>query len=325
MSETFSPKQVARAIGVSESSLKRWCDRGLIPTVCTAGGHRRLPVQGVLDFIKSSQRTLINPEALGLPSPLGGRRRSLAEGSDELVKLLVAGDEVAVRRLIIDLFLDHHRVSVIGDAVLKPAFERIGQLWECGDVEVYRERLACRMCLRVIEEIRRLIALPPADAPLALGAAPSGDWYELPGALVELVLRQNGWRSVALGSNLPFETLADAVQKHQPKLFWLSVSHVENRESFPESYLQLSNALLGRTPLVVGGRALDESLRKSLPGSHFCGGLSDLETWLGEKFPRPATESAATATPAELAEQILAAGDGQLEDSHLKHGILGDD
>lgn len=289
MSETYSPKQVARAIGVSESSLKRWCDRGLLPTVVTVGGHRRLPVQGVLDFIKSTNRTLVRPEVLGLPSPLGGRRRSLAEGAEDLVKLLVAGDEPAVRRLLVDLFLDHHRVSSIGDAVLKPAFERIGQLWECGDVEIYRERLACRLCVRVVEEIRRLIAIPADDRPLAMGAAPSGDWYELPSALVELTLRQNGWRTLLLGSNLPFETLAQAVEQHRPQLFWLSVSHVENRESFPESYLRLSNALRGQIPLVVGGRALDDTLRHSLPGSHYCHDLGELETWLHAKFPPPNT------------------------------------
>jgi predicted site-specific integrase-resolvase len=28
----LTPKQVARAIGVSESSLKRWCDKGVLPT-----------------------------------------------------------------------------------------------------------------------------------------------------------------------------------------------------------------------------------------------------------------------------------------------------
>jgi hypothetical protein len=52
--------------------------------------------------------------------------------------------------------------------------------------------------------------------------------------------------------------------------------------------------------------------------------LSELETWLGEKFPRPATESASSATPAEVAEQILAAGDGQLEAGNLADSYRGD-
>lgn len=280
MSETFSPKQVARAIGVSESSLKRWCDRGLIPTICTVGGHRRLPIQGVLDFIKSTQRQLAHPEVLGLPSPLGGKRRSLAGGSEELVQLLVSGDEPGIRRLLMDLFLDHHRVSLIGDQVLQPAFARIGQLWECGDVEVFRERLACRICTRVIDEIRRLITSPPESAPLALGATPTGDWYDLPGSLVELVQRQNGWRSISLGNNLPFETLAQAIEKQRPKLFWLSVSHVADRETFLRTYPQLTSLLGPDVPLLIGGREFDAELQAAFPNATFCPTLAVMEAHL---------------------------------------------
>lgn len=277
MSESFSPKQVARAIGVSESSLKRWCDRGLIPTICTAGGHRRLPIQGVLDFIKSTQRSLVHPEVLGLPSPLGGKRRSLAGSVEELVQMLVAGDELGSRRMIIDLFLDHHRVSQIGDQVLKPAFERIGQLWECGDVEVYRERLACRMCGRVIDEIRRLIVAPAETAPLAIGAAPSGDWYDLPGSLVEMTLRQNGWRSLSLGNNLPFETLAEAIKTQRPQLFWLSVSHVADRDHFARTYPQLATLLGPDVAMLVGGREFDEELQRAFPRAIYCPTLEAME------------------------------------------------
>jgi excisionase family DNA binding protein len=65
MKELITPKQVARAIGVSESSLKRWCDRGLIPTVRTAGGHRRLPISGVLSYLRETGHEMVRPELLG--------------------------------------------------------------------------------------------------------------------------------------------------------------------------------------------------------------------------------------------------------------------
>lgn len=63
----LSPKQVARAIGVSEASLKRWCDKGKLTLTKTAGGHRRLHVSSVLRFLKDSGRELVRPEILGLP------------------------------------------------------------------------------------------------------------------------------------------------------------------------------------------------------------------------------------------------------------------
>jgi excisionase family DNA binding protein len=44
-----TPKQVAQAINVSESSLKRWCDQGLLTAIRTAGGHRRLALAAALN------------------------------------------------------------------------------------------------------------------------------------------------------------------------------------------------------------------------------------------------------------------------------------
>ncbi|REJ65407.1 MAG: helix-turn-helix domain-containing protein [Planctomycetota bacterium] len=50
MNDLLTPKQVARAISISESSIKRWCDRGAIATQYTPGGHRRIPLSGLLEF-----------------------------------------------------------------------------------------------------------------------------------------------------------------------------------------------------------------------------------------------------------------------------------
>jgi hypothetical protein len=68
MKNLATPKQVTRAIQVSESSVKRWCDKGVIPTHYTAGGHRRVPLSGLLDFLRSTKQQLVRPEVLGLPA-----------------------------------------------------------------------------------------------------------------------------------------------------------------------------------------------------------------------------------------------------------------
>jgi MerR family transcriptional regulator, light-induced transcriptional regulator len=48
----LSPKALAAAIGVSESSLKRWADEGRLAAERTAGGHRRIAVAEAVRFVR---------------------------------------------------------------------------------------------------------------------------------------------------------------------------------------------------------------------------------------------------------------------------------
>src|SRR4029078_11975234 len=69
--ETLSPKEAARVLGSSESSLKRWCHQGPISAVKTSGGHRRLTLDSLIRFAQQSGRPLAHPELAGTPAHTG--------------------------------------------------------------------------------------------------------------------------------------------------------------------------------------------------------------------------------------------------------------
>ena len=127
MNELLTPRQVSRAIGVSESSVKRWCDKGTIPTRYTAGGHRRIMLGGLLDFLRESKHALANPELLGLPPVAGDDGGSLERVGQHLTEVLLAGETDVARRITLDLYLANHDVSAICDEVFRPAFKEIWQ------------------------------------------------------------------------------------------------------------------------------------------------------------------------------------------------------
>ena len=70
ITKTISPKEFAAAIGSSESSLKRWLDQGVIPCTKTPGGHRRIEVNEAIKYVRTSDLTVVQPQALGLPSSM---------------------------------------------------------------------------------------------------------------------------------------------------------------------------------------------------------------------------------------------------------------
>ena len=207
MSELMSPKQVARAIGVSESSLKRWCDQGLIKTVRTAGGHRKMPMADVLQFVREHDHPLVSPEVLGLPPASELAALGLTRGKPRLVDALLAGDELLARQIVFDLYVAKHSISVICDEVIAAAFREIGDRWACHDADVYQERRGCELCLRILFDVRKIQRLPDRTW-TATGGTIEGDQYALPSAMAEIVLRESGFRATSLGSSIPFPSLS---------------------------------------------------------------------------------------------------------------------
>ncbi|MEM6731977.1 MAG: B12-binding domain-containing protein, partial [Myxococcota bacterium] len=257
MKELLSPKQVATSIGVSESSLKRWCDQGVIATERTPGGHRRIRIGEAIRFLREQQHPLVRPEVLGLPVGAGQGPRSMSKAGDALLESLTRGDAEQSRRIVIDLFLSGSSVLRICEELITPAMHAMGDGWECGRVEVYQEHRACEVLNRILYDLRTVLPPAPEGAPVAIGGTPPGDNYRLATLMVELVLVDEGWHAVSLGSSLPFATMAAAAQHHDPALFWLSLSYVDNPEAVREGFAQFLLSTNDDMSVVIGGKEAD--------------------------------------------------------------------
>lgn len=284
---SFSPRTVADAFGLSESSLKRWCDRGAIETAKTAGGHRKIPRSSILDFARQHHLRLVKPELLGLPNLDAAPSVSIDEAAEPMLHALVEGRIDDFRRYLIQLYLDGHAIWELGDKLIARVMREVGHLWECAEVDIYQERLGCEIITRCLYELRGMMKPAAANSPLAIGGTPAGDPYSLASTLVELVLAEHGFRAVNLGSNVPLSSLDRAMDRLQPKLFWLSVSSIHDEPTFVSEYQQLFNRHGSHVPIVVGGRALTASVREQIQYSVFCDRLSILNTFLGTFHPKP--------------------------------------
>ncbi len=283
MEDQLSPRQVAEALNVSESSVKRWCDRGAIPTVKTLGGHRRIPLDGLICFLEKTNRNILLPESLRIPEQKSTESQP-EEPTPEPPEFMVPrfegaiaqGDEATCRALMTKFYARSESIAVVADELIAKAFRDLGEQWDCGDLAVYQERRGCEICHRLLHEFRRIVPEAQADAPLALGGSPEGDHYSLPSQLIELVLRENNWRAINLGTNLPLATIVEAAVRYQPRMVWLSVSHVGDELEFLKAYRQFKRQLPTHTHIVVGGRALTDRLRPQLEYTSHCDNMQQL-------------------------------------------------
>ncbi len=277
----FSPKQVAHAIGVSEATLKRWCDRGLVEASRTSGGHRRIHMKAVFELLKSTDNTLVHPDILGLPPNTGRKTSKLESVQENIRETLLRGDEDHFRGMVLDLYLSEVPLHVIFDQVIAPAFHEIGCAWSRNEVHVFQERLSCEICFRTLYELQTYVERENAQAPLALGATLSGDPYRLGVIMAEMALKSLGWRAVTIGVDLPGESLAEAIHHYHPKLFWLSVSAVADERQFLEAYeLVLAACRRAGSWVVLGGRALTPALREKIEYTVFCDNVTHMVSFL---------------------------------------------
>ena len=178
MQQSLSPRQLARAIGVSESSLKRWADEGRLSVHRTVGGHRRIPIQEAIRFSRDGGFPILRPDVLGLPdlnaarAERDGRSQVDASGNaldsasdlgDYLFQKLRAERADEVCAILIDAYLSGQSVAGLIDGPIREAVYRIGRLWREHANGIFLEHRAIDILIQSLQFIRAMIRPPSVE------------------------------------------------------------------------------------------------------------------------------------------------------------------
>lgn len=253
----LSPRELAEAIGVSESSIKRWADDGAVRAVRTSGGHRRIPIEDAVHFIRSSGQKVCRPEILGVDdaTPFSQTLPAHGEEGELLYRLLVEGSESGARGFLVSLFLSGWTPAQIIDGPVSEAMTRVGELWRLDPSAIYVEHRATDIAMQALSRIRSLIQIPQANARRAVGGAPSGDPYIIPSLGASLVLGSLGIRATNLGPETPIETLRHAVTELAPHIVWISTGVAAEPSKLRDEIVELADEASTREcSVIVGGR-----------------------------------------------------------------------
>jgi excisionase family DNA binding protein len=258
----LSPKDLARVIGVSESSLKRWIDDGELPASRTHGGHRRVHRADALHFIRQRRYTVQDPAPLGIaliPSTAPDEPLAI-----QLQRAMSAADGLAVRSLLISAYANGMAISDLCDGPIRLALEAIGTLWHHDPAGIVIEHQATDTCLQALWALRAYLPEPGPAAPMAIGAALSGDPYLLPSLMAAVALHACGYRTVNLGPDPPLSALRIACAKHQPRLLWIAISTADSAQA-SRGHLQRLIDDHRQLAVVVGGRQAEAAHLEARP------------------------------------------------------------
>ncbi len=275
-SRFLSTVQVARAVGVSVTTIKRWVDDGILPAHRTAGGHRKLILADVLRLTRdgglpASDLGQLVPRPRGLPADPDRYREQLQGAVD-------AVDDDRIRGVLRAASRAGVAVETLADRIVSPTLAHVGRRWQHDGLDVGVEHLVTGSIVAGLYELQAAVAANAAgDRPVAVGGAPEGDHYILPTLLAKLTLLEAGWDAVNVGPNTPADSFRKLLDDRRPKLLWLSVSHLDDAEAFERDYAELFRDAQARgVPIALGGRALPEDLRARLPYTTHGDGLAHL-------------------------------------------------
>ncbi|MCU0290889.1 MAG: excisionase family DNA-binding protein [Thermoanaerobaculaceae bacterium] len=281
MGRHLTSRELARVLGVSESSVKRWVDDGTIRATRTAGGHRRIARADAIRFIRTTRAPVLAPELLGLPDVAAtlSDQRSSGRENERLLDYLVAGSSAEARGLIQALYLQGENVASIIDGHVRVAMERIGELWLERPDGIFIEHRATDICIHALGQLRGTFP-SAAQGPVALGGAPGGDPYLLPSLAISIVLAEDGYQAINLGPNTPFDTLRRAAEDLRPRLVWVTVGSLTKAEVLEQEVTALAAAIkpLGSS-LTVGGRGAARLRHSGLEHLHLGGTMAELSAF----------------------------------------------
>lgn len=299
MNHVLTPKNLARAIGVSESSLKRWADEGMVRATRTAGGHRRILLPEAIRFVRSIGATVVRPDLLGLSEvQLVGPEFPIVHQrpAEAIAAAVEAGDAARTRGMVQALYLAGWSIPAICDGPLREAMHRVGKLWQHAEWGIVVEHRATDICLSAVTQLRLLLPAPSSEAPTAIGCALGDDPYQVPSLMAAATVAEVGFADVNLGPVTPETVLGNAVRHYRPRLVWVSVSVSEEADETLEAMRKLDRQVreLGSS-MIVGGRALSHAAPSSLAGLNVAHSMAELAAFAKGLWAEPRQSSAAQA------------------------------
>jgi len=284
MKPVVSPRELASAIGVSESSLKRWSNEGLIQVTKTAGGHRRIAIGEAIRFVRNVGAPILRPELLGL-SDLVPVSAMMSEkpASQQLFDHLVAGQGREARGIVLSEYLAGRTIAEIADGPIRLAMQEIGDLWRHDPAGIFIEHRATDLCVQAVAQLRQLVE-PSHGGGVAVGGAPAGDPYVLPSLLCATALSADGWNAINLGADTPLSSLVLAAGRNQATIVWISISSESAAADLTSHLDPICAELAGMNAmLAVGGQALHAVNLPVHSGIRVCNSIADLAAIAGSK------------------------------------------
>lgn len=299
----MSTQEVAGLLAVTETTVKRWSDDGLIPCLKSPGGHRKFRLPDLIEFAEKHGYKL--SESI-MPPVKKEQMESIqfaihTQNYYKISQLLfdeaLHDDPEALYRLLHYLSKHNVKLSTLADEILRPLMVRIGDLWVKGKLRVDQEHRASRAVMQAITRLSPQLHKKPPLGRTAICACPEGDHHEIGLLSLSFALQAEGFDIVLIGSDTPTDVLVTAIRKHKPDLFCLSFMAEHPEPELLKTFATIARAVRSEKGKFIAGGYFAGNFRDAdLPCDYLASSVTDGIAYIRDAFslkpgPRKTTRS----------------------------------
>ena len=171
---------------------------------------------------------------------------------------ILEGDRRKAIGLILKAADEGQSVPDLYSRVLQPAQEELGRMWLLGEINVAEEHFATTTTRLVMAQLHAREVCGPSNGKTLVAAAVAGNQHDLGIQVVADLFEMDGWRVIQLGSNVPADDLAQAVEFYEADLVALSVSLATQLTALEETIDIVRKNQAGRHRQDPGRRLRDD-------------------------------------------------------------------
>lgn len=207
----------------------------------------------------------------------------------------------------LEIALQTYKPLDIINNILLDGMKTVGDLFGTGKMQlpfVLQSAETMKAAVRILEP--KMEKSDTSERGSILLATVAGDVHDIGKNLVDIILSNNGYRTVNIGIKQPIQAIVDKAQEHNVDVIGMSGLLVKSTLVMKENLIEMNERGLSHYPVILGGAALtrgyvEQDLREIYQGRVYYAqdafeGLSLMETILASKDEQP-QKRFATPTP----------------------------
>jgi MerR family transcriptional regulator, light-induced transcriptional regulator len=273
MTDSVTTKAVAKLLRVSEATVKRWANSGLLQSEKTMGGHRRFSLNAVAHL----RRELGIAPGADMSPQQSVRNRGILPATEQFADTLLRADEKDAGAMLVQAYLSGTALTTLFDETITRAMHRVGELWFKGRITIADEHLATRVVFGALQVLSTVVMPVQPHGLKAICCGIEGDLHELPVQLARIVLESEGWEAQSLGPNTPLFALSDMVARQRPQLVCISARSISGLDRATTEYGQFRK-ITGKlgVAVVIGGEGFrDPVVRERFPSEFYADNFAE--------------------------------------------------